>query len=256
MGDVDADEVGIAEVARPIRERVLERLGQQVQVRGRAAPVARQVRVGRVARRQHAQRLDERHAARRRRRHRQDPQPAVAGLERLALGHARSPPDRPRSARRPPPAPPRRSRPRSPPCRRHPARPRAACRASTPDRVGGRSRLPARLAREDLRELGVAVGGLGVEPGQALGEAPRDREAARGQARRPDRRSGANGSAPNRRTISPSPRTSPGTATASPPRFESSGCALPSLKYRAARSRPAPARGSRARTSSSPWRRR
>ncbi len=32
-----------------------------------------------------------------------------------------------------------------------------------------------------------------------------------------------NGSLPQRFTISPRPRTSPGTATASPPRFDSSG---------------------------------
>ena len=42
-----------------------------------------------------------------------------------------------------------------------------------------------------------------------------------------------NGSLPHRRTISPSPRTSPGTATASPPRWDSSATACPSFRYAA-----------------------
>ena len=103
---VDRDEVGVAQVAGAIGEGVLERLGQHVKLRGAPARLARRRRARRIARRQDPQRLDQRDAARRRRRHRRHPQAAIAGLERRAVdGRVAARDPRP-SSRRPPRAPP------------------------------------------------------------------------------------------------------------------------------------------------------
>jgi hypothetical protein len=65
VGDVHRDEVGVAQVAGAIGERVLERLRQHVQLGGAAPGIGARGRARRIARGEDPQRLDQRDAARR-----------------------------------------------------------------------------------------------------------------------------------------------------------------------------------------------
>ena len=196
--------------------------------------LARQVDARRIARRQDPQRLDQRDAARRRRRHR-TARAARDSPSRPACGRRwRSSRDPRPSSRRPRRAPPRRSPSRSRPCRTRP--------------VPARS-LPSVQARSGRRQVSPACSGLAAKRSMNARSSDARSSVARLPARRDDtgkpfaasfcagstqRR---NGSLPHRRTISPSPRTSPGTATASPPRWDSSGHGVPVLQVRGGRDR-------------------
>ena len=201
VGDVDGDEVGVAEVAGPIGEAVLERLDQRVLV-GRAAPppVDRQVGDLREPRPQDADRLDSAMPPDDGGRHRVDRQPPVHRRHRLALDGGVG--DQIVGSITPPAfftaatisaaiA----------PCRRRRRHPPSACRACQASSGASRVALWARAVpaiwAANFSSGSACLAASATTAAEIARQPPRHREAARRPASAPARRSGGTGACPS-----------------------------------------------------------
>ena len=257
------DEVGVAQVAGPVGEAVLERLGQHVKV-GARLPFGQPLLLGLASSSADSTPsvsastmppddgggMDE------------HPQPAVGDLDRLALDHAVAPQILGQHHAAGVLAPPSRSPGRWAPIERFRAPLRAAgagCAASagrvtrSPGRSGGLyCSVPASTARKAATFVLAVAGRPALRHRQRQPAGDREALAASCSA---GRTQSANDRLPKRLTSSASPRTSPGTPTARPPRAgtrRAPACRPPGTCSGRMRQR-APARGSRGRAHSSPW---